>query len=131
MPYDEEIMLLKIRGGQLKRMMAYMLREDMLSGKRGEFYQFSGDLKITYDRGKKSFERFEFEGEPLDDDRILSVGLSEYHYKGFGEFFGFPISELGNGRCAVAATSLRDVLEEYFDTAHQITANIEGRLVIK
>ena len=130
MPYDEEIYLLKITGAQLKRMMAFMLREDMLSGKRGEFYQFSGGLKITYNRAGRVFERFEFEGVPLDDGKMLNVGLPGYHYKGFGDFFGFPMSELQNGKGTVVATSVRDVLDEYFDSAHQPTAQLEDRLVV-
>ena len=130
-PYDDRLFLLGITGAQLRRMLAHVLREETLSGGHGEFYQFSGGLRVTYDRAGRAFTRFEFEGQPLADDRVLRVGMQEYHYKNFDAFFGLPRSELADGKGVVAATSLQDVLEEYLSSHHQPDGEVEGRLVIE
>jgi len=123
--------VLKASGAQLRRMLAYMLRDENLDGAHGEFYQLSRGLRVTYDRASRCFDCFELDGLPLPDDRVLRVGLQEYHYKNFESFFGLPMAQLADGKGVVAATSLLDVLEEYFAATHQPDAQVEGRLVVK
>ena len=130
-PFDDQLFTLKVTGAQLRHMLAYVLRDEILDGAHGEFYQFSRDFYVTYDRGRQCLERLEFAGRPLEDDQVLSVGLQEYHYMNFEAFFGLPMAGLEDGKGKVVATSLRDVLEEYFAQAHQPDAQVEGRLVIK
>jgi 5'-nucleotidase len=130
MPYDDRILLLKINGAQLRRMLSFMLRDEHLNGGHGEFYQFSEGLNVTYNRAGRCFERFEFDGKPLEDEDVLSVGLQEYHYKNFETVFNMPLSEIKDGKGKVICTSLRDVLEEYFTETHNPDARVEGRLVI-
>lgn len=130
MPYDDKVLSLKVSGAQLRHMLAYMLREEVLDGGHGEFYQLSHGLSIGYDRKSQSFYRFELNGEPIDDETVLSIGLQDYHYKSFAEFFNLPREELVDGRGMVLTTSLRDVLEEYFSTTLLPDARVEGRLMI-
>jgi 5'-nucleotidase len=131
MPFDDQVYVLKVTGAQLRRMIAHVLRDENLGGAHGEFYQFSRDFHVTYDCGLRQFERFEYGGLPLADDRVLRVGLQQYHYKNFETFFGLPLSELEGGKGTVAATSLLDILEECFAAALHPDAQVEGRLVIK
>jgi 5'-nucleotidase len=131
MPFDDRLFVLKASGAQLRRMLAHVLRGEILDGGHGEFYQFSRDFRVTYDRGRQRVERLEFGGRPLEDGRVLRVGLQEYHYRNFEEFFGLPPAALEDGKGTVAATSLRDVLEEYFAAAREPDARGEGRLVIQ
>jgi 5'-nucleotidase len=112
-------------------MMLHVLRDENIKGEEGEFYQFSRGLNITYNGSSKQFERFDYDGRPLEDDDILSVGLQEYHYKNFENFFNMPLSKLADGKGTVATASLRDVLEEYFDNAELPDAEVEGRLVVR
>ncbi|MDL2234392.1 5'-nucleotidase C-terminal domain-containing protein, partial [Ruminococcaceae bacterium OttesenSCG-928-L11] len=60
MPYDDRLLLVKISGAQLRRMLLYMLRDETLSGGHGEFYQFSKGLVVTYNRTARCFDRFEY-----------------------------------------------------------------------
>ena len=130
-PFDDRLFLISATGAQLRRMLAHVLRDENLDGAHGEFYQFSEGLRVTWDRASRAFTRFEFEGQPLEDDRILRIGLQEYHYKNFDEFFGLPRTELADGKGIVAATSLLDVLEEYLSSHHQPDGKVEGRLVVE
>jgi 5'-nucleotidase len=131
MPYDDRILLLKISGAQLRRMLMHVLRDENVIGQEGEFYQFSRGLHIEYDKTLKKIERLEFEGRPLEDDETITVGLQDYHYKNFEKFFNMPLSELTDGKGTVLTTSLLDVLEEYFDNAELPEAEVEGRLVVR
>ena len=130
MPYDDRVLMLRTSGEQLRRMLSFMLREETLNGEHGEFYQFSKGLGVTYNRATKSFDRFDYEGRPLKDDDVLTIGLQEYHYKNFSEFFNFPLEELEDGKGLVVTTSLFDVLEEYFTQAQLPDAQVEGRILV-
>jgi len=131
MPYDERIFLLKVTGAQLRRMFMHVLRDAILDGGHGEFYQVSHGFRVVYDRAARSFDCFELNGRPVEDDQVVHLGLPEYHYSNFEAFFGLPLSELVESKGVVLATSVRDVLEEYLSQAHQPDAKVEGRLVIK
>ena len=131
MPFDDALYVLKITGAQLRRMLAFMLRDELLDGGHGEFYQLSRGFRVVYDRASKRFDCFELDGLPLQDDRLLRVGLQEYHYKNFETFFDLPMAQLAGGRGVVVATSMLDVLEEYFAAVHQPDARVEGRIVVK
>ena len=130
MPYDEQILLIKTSGAQLRRMLAYMLRDETLDSGHGEFYQLSHGFQITYNRRSRRFEQFEYQGRPLKDDDVLNTGLQEYHYKNFANFFGLPPEELEDGKGLIVATSLVHVLDEYFSAAYNLCAQVEGRLKI-
>ena len=130
MPFDERLFLIKVTGEQLRRMLTYMVRDEILDGAHGEFYQFSRDLNVTYDRTQQRIVRFDYAGQPLPDDQVLRVVLQGYHYKNFETFFGLPLDSLADGKGVVVATSQMDVLEEHFNRAHQPCAAVEGRLVI-
>jgi len=130
MPYDSRVYLLKITGAQLRRMLAHVLRDEILEGGHGEFYQLSRGFRVCYDRAAGAFSRFDLGGRPVGDDQVLCVGLQEYHYMNFERFFGLPLTALAQGKGVVAATSLLDVLEEYFMAANHPDAQVEGRLVV-
>jgi 5'-nucleotidase len=130
-PFDDRLFLLKATGAQLRQMLSHVLRDENLDGAHGEFYQFSEGLCVTYDRAARAFTRFEFEGAPLEDGRVLSIGLQEFHYKNFDEFFGLSRALLVDGKGIVAATCLLDVLEEYLSSHHQREGEVEGRLVVE
>ena len=131
MPFDDQLFLLHVTGAQLRRMLAHVFSGDVLDGAHGEFYQFSRGLAVTWNRGAGQFERFDFEGQPLKDDRVLLIGLQEYHYKNFESFFGLPLAALAEGKGIVAATSMLDILEEFFAAEFHPDARVEGRIVIK
>ena len=130
MPYDDRVYALKVSGAQLRRMLRHVLRDEVLDGGHGEYYQFSNGFCATYNRSARRFERFEYEGRPMKDDDELRIGLQGYHYNNFQNFFQVALSELVDGKGSIATTSLLDVLEEFFISAHQPDAEVEGRLTV-
>lgn len=132
-PFNDEIWRVVVSGAQLKRMIAYMLRDEALaSDEHTEFYQLSSGLSIVYDRATHSFERFDFDGEPLADGRMLTVGLQNYHYENIGSCFGIPLSEVAaNRKPRMVSTSAMDIVDEGLSQAEILQVPELGRLVIK
>ena len=100
-------------------MLLYMLRDEVWQGAHTEFYQFSSGLHAIYEKETHSFSKFTYFGQPVEDDRVFTVGLQEYHYQIFEEAFGMPLSRIKkNGAPRMISTSCQSILEEYL-TAHQ------------
>ena len=119
MPYDETLHRLKVSGRQFKQMYAHMLRDEALTGAHTEFYQYSRGISVVYDKTSKSFLRFDFDGVPIEDERLFTLGLQGYHYANFAEFLGLPLAQVeANSKAAILTTSTRDVLAEYFSTVN-------------
>ena len=130
-PYDDKIFRLTVSGSQFKQMYAYMLRDEALQGGKTEFYQFSKGLSVVYDRRTKTFERFDYNGAPLDEAAFYTLGLQSFHQANFDEFFGFPYAEVAaNSKPVITATSIRDVIEEFLGTSLSLDAAVEGRLTV-
>ncbi len=118
-PFDDALYMIRVTGAQLRRMLLYMLRDEVWQGVHCEFYQFSAGLRAEYIKEERDFASFTYRGAPIADAQILTLGLQQYHYVNFEEIFRVPLEEIRrNGAPRVAATSCRDVLEEYL-TAHQ------------
>ncbi|MDR0783514.1 MAG: bifunctional metallophosphatase/5'-nucleotidase [Propionibacteriaceae bacterium] len=130
LPFDDRIISLKVSGAQLRRMIAHTCRDEILDGGHGEYYQYSSGLCSVFNRSDQAFERFDFHGCPLDDDAVLRIGLQEFHYKNFDNFFPLTRTELVDGTGRSVATSCLDVLEEFFANSFQIDAEVEGRLTV-
>lgn len=129
-PYDDEMIQLKVTGAQFKRMAAHILRDEMFQGEHTEFYQFSGGISVTFDKGAKSFARFCFRGEPMPDEGVYTIALQGFHAANFQENFGFSLDELlQNGRTRVLTTSIQDVLVEHLPNADK-KPKVENRLLI-
>lgn len=130
-PYDDSLHMVTVTGGQLKRMLLFMLRDGVWKGEHCEFYQLSKGLKVTYDIPNSTMTEFTFEGEPIDEDRLFTVGLQKFHFSNFSEFFGVPFAEVeGNKPAIIIATSTRDVLEEYLTEHQHLDREIDGRLTL-
>lgn len=130
-PYDDKAMQVSVTGRQLKRMLRYVFRDEMLEGGHTEFYQVSRGLRMVFDRQAGDFSVLTFEHQPIDDERIYTVGLQGYHYQNFADCFGFSVEEVyQNGKPRMLTTSLLDVLVERLSVACMINAQVEGRILI-
>ena len=72
-----------------------------------------------------------FEGEPVEDDRIYTVGLQDFHYKNLKDSFDLDIEELEREHPhRDIATSCVQILEESLQRGQHQDARIDGRMVI-
>ena len=132
LPYDDSAIALWVSGAQLKKMIAYMLRDEVWDGSHCEFFQFSKGVKVVYDRASRSFCEFSLNGKPIDECRIYKIGLQYYFYLNMMDFFSVSHSDVEqNGTPRRVATSCREVLDEYLSANQNIDHKIEGRLTVK
>lgn len=130
-PYDDSLHMITVTGYQLRRMLLYMLRDEVWQGEHCEFYQLSKGLKVVYDRKQSQMLEFSYEGEPITNDRLFKVGIQKFHYMNFDRFFNVPIAEIeANFKTVIIATSTRDVLEEYLINHQHLDREIDGRLTL-
>lgn len=133
-PYDDPVYMFRISGKHFKAMMKYMLRDEaLLPGAHTEFYQLSKGIEIVYNQQTHSFEKFNFMGVPLEDDKVFSIGMQKYHFSNFTEIFDLDINEVEKefGKARVISTSCFQVIQEYLEENQLLYQEVEGRLVIK
>ena len=131
-PYDDPAYMLRVTGEQLKRMIKFMLRDEVWGGSHCEFYQFSKGTRVVYDRNTHEFKKFTLNGEPLDDERIYKIGLQHFHFKNLENFFSVPYDEVAkNGKPRMVSTSCREILDEYLSVHNALDREISGRLIVE
>ena len=110
-------------------MLAYMLREDTLTGGHTEFYQLSDGLRVTYSRSRGEVVSLTFDGDEVEDREIFTVGLAEYHMRNVAQGLGIPPEELErNGKIRMIAASCRDILDEYLSAHPHLGHPTDGRI---
>lgn len=130
-PYDDSAHALWWTGAQLKHGIMRMLRDEALAGAHTEFYQLSRGLEVEYDQKTHSFLKFNFEGEPVADDRVFTVGLQQFHYKNIEDSFDLTLEQVReNHMDRVVASSCIQVIEESLINSTHQNAKGTGRLVI-
>ena len=129
-PFDDQLWMLEVTGEQLRRMVLHILRDEAWEG-HTEFYQFSKGMRILYRKSTHSLEEFRFRGKDIQNDDRITIAIQSYHYNNFDEFFNVPLSEVKlNRKPRVIATSVNNIIEEYFTTHHGLDARVEGRIEI-
>ncbi|MCR4635752.1 MAG: bifunctional metallophosphatase/5'-nucleotidase [Butyrivibrio sp.] len=130
-PYDDQVNITYWTGAQLKHGILHMLRDQAFFGDHTEFYQFSSGLSVEYDMKTHSLIKIDFNGEPVRDDRIYSVGLQDYHLRNLKDSFDLEIEEIDrNQKHRAVATSSAQILEEMLTLGQNKDARIEGRIVL-
>ena len=131
-PFNDPIYRVMVSGKQLRTMMHYMLRDEVLDGDgHYEFYQPSQGVQVVYSRSSHTIESFTLHGQDIIDDQLYSVGMHEYHLKGIGDFLQVPLEEIEqNKKPKIVATNSVDILEEYLSHTEQLKPWPLERLVI-
>ena len=129
-PFDGPVYMVEVTGEQLRRIVLHLMRDDAWVGET-EFYQFSSALRIRYRKSTHTLEEITFRGEPLDDRMKIKLGIQDYHYNNFDAFFGVPLAEVKkNMKPRVVATSINNIIEEYFSTNDGLDAKVDGRITV-
>lgn len=112
-PYDDAVFRICVTGKQLRQMMAFMLRDESFEG-HTEFYQLSKGLHLAYSKSRRVIESFTLNGEDIDDNRVYTVGLQQFHFNNIPQFFSIAPEEIAaNRKPKVLSTSTIDVVDEY------------------
>ena len=127
-PFDDNLWMLEVTGAQFRRMIRHIMRDEAWAGET-EFYQYSKGVHIRYNRTTKTLEALEFNGKEITDGMKLRIALQNYHFKNFDEFMGVPLEEVKqNMKPRVVATSVNNIIEEFFATNDGLDAHVEGRI---
>lgn len=130
-PYDDAVYAVTVKGSQLRHMLLYMLRDEVWEGVHCEFYQLSEGMKAVYDQATHSFTEFSLNGEPIEDDRLYTIGLQNFHYMNMGDIFDINTAEVeANRKSRVVSSSCIEILEEYMNAHPHIDRKGEGRLIL-
>ena len=129
-PFDDCLWMVEVTGAQFRQMVQHIMRDEAWKGET-EFYQFSKGVHIKYRKSTHTIEELTFNGNKIKDDDKLTIGLQNYHYTNFDEFLGVPLEEVSkNRKPRVVATSVNNIIEEYFVTHPGLDAHVEGRIEI-
>lgn len=130
-PYDKPVFITYWTGAQIKRGIKRMLRDEALEGEHTEFFQLSDGLEIEYDQNTHEFLKFDFEGSPIDEEKIYTVGLEEFFYLNSKDSFDLDADEMEKNHPSreVASRSAK-VLEELLSKSSHLNAKGKGRLII-
>ena len=86
----------------------------------------------SYVRTTHEYLRFDFNGAPIEDDKIYKVGLQQFHYNNLEDFFNISFDEIkANGTPVVISTSCRGIFDEYLSNHQNLDREITGRLIVK
>ncbi len=111
-------------------MVAFLMRDEAWEG-HTEFYAFSRGFHCRWRKSTHALEELTFREEPVTDGMTLLIALQNYHYTNFDEFFGVTLDEVSkNMRPRVVATSVNNIIEEYFATHQNLDSQVEGRIVV-
>ena len=131
-PYDDAVHLLRVSGEQLKRMILFMLRDEVWTGSHCEFYQFSEGMRVVYDRTNHCFKEFSLNDVPVEDTSIYKIGLQHFHFKNLESFFSVSLEEVSkNGEPKAIASSCLDILDEYLSEHPNLERSVSGRLIVE
>jgi 5'-nucleotidase len=131
LPYDDSAIALWVTGSQLRKMILYMLRDEVFDGSHCEFFQFSDGVRVVYEKESHTLKEFSLYGAPIEDGRVYKIGLQYYFYLNMKDFFSVSPEELDpNGKPRRVATSCREVLDEYLSTHQNLDHTLCGRLTL-
>lgn len=110
----------------LQVMFIGILTEEVLASTRSEKV-----IGALIDVEAAALEEFRFRDRDIRDDQEILIAMQNYHYNNFTEFMGVPLEEVAaNMKPRIIATSVNNLVEEYFSTHTGLDAHVEGRLVI-
>lgn len=130
-PYDDQIYMLKVDGSQLKRALKHIFREEAFQGTT-EYYQFSKDFRLVYDRKEKEIKELSYEGVPVADQHLFHIGLQQFHFMNTKDFLDLSEEELSlYQRPRIISTSAFDTIIEYLSSHHRLNYKYAPRVIFR
>ena len=118
-PYKDTIYEVKVTGKQLLEIFNHYLKQ--YSEQEGEYYQFSSGIYVEYDSSIKAVSKIEYNGLPLDEEKVYSIAVRGYDFSNFEEFFGVKLLEAEqNGKARMVCSNMLDLLIEYLGSSEEL-----------
>ena len=128
-PFEDYMSRFTVTGKTLMSMFAHFMRRDNRNSE-GECYQVNGKIRAIYNDTSHNLDSLYFEGQPVAENKLYSIGLIGYHIINSKPNLGVTQEELLEaGKSKVIATNVTDVLEEYLKIHQNIGCKVENRLV--
>ena len=127
-PYDDSMVRYTVTGEQLMRTFGHIMRNENRDGE-GECYQVSSGVRAVYDTGSNALVSLEMGGAPVDPAGHYTISVQGYHAKNAEPYLAIPPADLEKlAPSRVVATSAQQVLKERLADAHNLDAQVEGRM---
>jgi 5'-nucleotidase len=128
-PYDDSLHRFEIKGEQLKKIFAHIMRLTNRDGE-GECYQVNGAVKAVYDDQKKQLKSLLINNTEVSGEKFYTICLQGFHFNNCQAYLDITNDKLlKTGKHKAVTTSAQNVLEEYLRTHQNLKSMIEGRLV--
>jgi 5'-nucleotidase/UDP-sugar diphosphatase len=122
LPFDNTVVVLKMKGRQVLRLFDYMAS---ISGGAGGFPQVSEGVRFTINTAARKSEGVFIKGKPIDPEKTYSIATNSY-LAGGGDGYKILLEALDRYD---TSTFQRDVLVEYLATVRKtLKPELEGRI---
>jgi 5'-nucleotidase len=130
-PYDDKLTKFYINSTKLQKIFAHIMRVENRDDE-GECYQVNSGIHAIYNNQDKKLELLKVGNEEIDEEKIYSICLQDYHLSNCADFLDISEKDLQSEKCSrVVSTSAQDVLEEYLRNHQNIKPKLENRLVYR
>jgi 5'-nucleotidase len=131
-PYESAMIGLKLTGARIRKIMKYLLRDDMLDEDVWtEWFQFSNGFFCEYNKEDHEILKLTIDGKDVVDEELYSVAVQSFFYCSMDVFFGISAEEAEeSSKATELASSMFNVLVEYFENHDYIKHDGEKRLLI-
>ena len=127
-PYADTLTRFTVTGATLRKMFNHWMRPENRTGE-GECYQVNGAVRVVYNESAHALALLSVNGEPVQDDRLYTVGLQGYHCSNCAAYLDTTQEELAAaGKPRVVSTNVQDVMLEYLRNHQNLSSKVEGRL---
>ena len=129
-PFDSPVWMIYLSGKTFRKVIMHLMRDEAWVGET-EFFQFSKGVHIKYNRTTHELEEFSFRGKPVEDEETYSIAIQHYHYSNIETSLGITLEDASMIRKPkVVASSVNNIIEEYFATHQDLDSHVEGRIEI-
>lgn len=130
-PYDGKIYRVKVSGKQLKHIISYMLRDEVLDDWKDAFFHTSQALHIVYTRETGELE-LTYKGEPVANDHMFSIGLQEFYFVNSEAVLDQTNEELSKAAgITIVSEDAFETLKKYLQEHKGLGGRIDNRIIIQ
>ena len=120
-PFENCLYELLISGAQLKHMFEYVYRDENNQENDTEFYQFSSNLYIEYNKAQKKIIKFLYCNEDVDMNKLYKVIIPKFDCTNLKNFFDIELIDVErNSQKKVVCTSAPQALYEYLGSGEAL-----------